>query len=145
MIPKEGGTDFRRIGLLEVLWKEISGIINRQILSYIQFHDALHGFRAGRGTGAATLEIKLLQNLVAMRDTVLQYIFVNLCKAYDALDRDTCLDILTGYGVGSRTLRILQTYWARLKMVAKAGGRLWACLPEPLQGNPGGPPVTHYL
>ena len=74
-----------------------------------------------------------------MKETVLHSIFLDLFNAYNALGRDRCLYILTGYVVGTRILRILQTYWARLKMVAKAGGRLWACLPEPLQGNPGGP------
>ena len=56
MIPKGVGTYFRGIGLVGVLWKAISGIINLQILSPVQFHDALHGFCAGRGIGTATLE-----------------------------------------------------------------------------------------
>ena len=30
MIPNGGGTDFRGIGLVEVLWKAIYGIIKRQ-------------------------------------------------------------------------------------------------------------------
>ena len=49
-----------------------------------------------------------------MRDTVLHSIFLNLRKYYDALGRYRCLDILVGYGVGPRTLHILQTYWARI-------------------------------
>ena len=43
-------------------------------------------------------------------------------KAYNDLDRDHCIDILVGYGVGPRTLNILRTYWVRLQMTAKAGG-----------------------
>ena len=35
-----------------------------------------------------------------MREEVLYVIFLNLTKAYDALDRSRCLDILEGYGVG---------------------------------------------
>ena len=49
-------------------------------------------------------------------------IFLDLHKAYDALNRSRCLDILEGYGVGPRACRILRTYWSRLRMVAKAGG-----------------------
>ena len=45
-----------------------------------------------------------------------------MCKACDALERDLCLDILSGYGVGPRMLRVLRTYWVRLHMAAKAGG-----------------------
>ena len=105
-----------------VLWKVISGVINLRILSSIQFHDALHVFCAGRGTGTSTLEAKLLHQLIAMRETVLHSIFLNLRKAYNNLERYRCLDILSGYGVGARTLRILRTYWAQIQMAAKAGG-----------------------
>ena len=42
--------------------------------------------------------------------------------AYDALDRERCLDILSECGVGPRTIRILLTYWAQIQMAAKAGG-----------------------
>ena len=105
MIYKGVSTDFIGIGLVEVLWKAISGIINFRILSFIQLHDALHVFHKGTGTGTATLEAKLLQHIIAMRDTVLRFIFLDMHKADDALDRDQCLDILEGYGVGPRTLR----------------------------------------
>ena len=48
MIPKGGGTDFRVIGLVEVLWKAISSILNRRVSYSIHFHHALHGFLSGR-------------------------------------------------------------------------------------------------
>ena len=49
-------------------------------------------------------------------------IFLDLTKAYDALDRSRCLEILEGYGVGPSSRRLLTTYWLRLTMVARAGG-----------------------
>ena len=49
-------------------------------------------------------------------------IFLDLTKAYDALDRSRCLYILEGYGVGPNARRLLKTYWRRLTMVARAGG-----------------------
>ena len=51
----------------------------------IIYHDSLHGFRAGRCTGTATLEVKLLQKVTAMREEVLHAIFMDLHKAYYAL------------------------------------------------------------
>ena len=102
IITKVGGTNFRGIGLVEVLWKATSGIINHWISSSIQFHDVLHIFHMGRGTGNATLNTKLIQQLIAMRDTVLNSIFLDLRKAYDALYMDCCIDTLAGYGVGPR-------------------------------------------
>ena len=73
--------------------------------------------------GAATLKENLLQKVADMREAVLHYIFLDLHKSYDALDRYCCLDILSGYSVGTRMIRILRTYWARIQMVAKVGVR----------------------
>ena len=77
-------------------------ILHRRLTAEIKLHDALHGFRESRGTGTATLEAKLLQQLVAMREEVLYVIFLDLTKAYDALDRSRSLEILKGYGVVDR-------------------------------------------
>ena len=49
-------------------------------------------------------------------------IFLDLTKAYNALDRSRCLEILEGYGVGPNARRLLKTYCRRLTMVARLGG-----------------------
>ena len=49
-------------------------------------------------------------------------IFLDIHKAYDALDRYRCLDILEGYGVVPQSRRLLQTYWRWLTMLSRAGG-----------------------
>ena len=104
------------------MWKVVAVILNRRFTSSVTFHDVLHGFREGRSTGTATLEAKLLQQLAAMREEVLYVIFLDLTKVYDALYRSRCLDILEVYGVGPGARRLLQNYWRRLTMVARAGG-----------------------
>ena len=53
---------------------------------------------------------------------VLFEVLLDLQKAYDALDWDRFLEIVAAYGVGPSTIRLLQTYWGRLTMVARAGG-----------------------
>ena len=121
MIPKGKG-GFRGIGLVEVTWKFVAVILHRRITAGIKLHDALHGFREGCGTGTATLEAKLIQQLAAMREEVLYVIFIHLTKAYDALDRSRILEILKGYGVGDRVRRMLQEYWDKTTIVARAGG-----------------------
>ena len=121
LIPK-GKKDYRGIGLVEVMWKVVAAILNRRFKASINYHDFLHGFRAGCGTGTATLYAKLLQQLAALREEVLYVIFLGLHKAYDALDRSRCLEILEGYVVGPQARKLLQIYWHRLTMVARAGG-----------------------
>ena len=63
-------------------------ILNHQLTASITFHNVLHGFQVGRGTGTASLEAKLL---TAMSEEVLYVIFLDLHKAYEALDRDIYL------------------------------------------------------
>ena len=112
------------------MWKVVAAILNRRLAASITFHDFLQIFRSGRSTGTATLEAKLIQQLEALREEVLYVIFLDLHKAYDALDRSRFLEILDSYGVGSQSCRIPQAYWRRLKMVARAGGYHGAAFKE---------------
>ena len=90
----QGKKDYRGIGIVEVMWKVVAEILNCRLTASITFHDFLHIFRAGRGTGTATLEAKLLHQLAALREEVLCVILLDLHKANDALGRSRCLDIL---------------------------------------------------
>ena len=110
LLPKGNG-DYRGIGLLELSWKVIELIINRRIACKVTFHDALHGFRASRGTGTAYIEAKLLQQLSKMVQTTLHFIYFDLRKAYDTANRDWLLEILEGYWVGPNVLGLLKFYW----------------------------------
>ena len=105
---------------MEVMWKVVEAILNRRPTSSIIFHNFHHGFWAGRVTGTATLEAKLLQQLAALREEVLYVTFLELHKAHGALERYRCLDILEGYGVGPQACRFLQTYQSLPKMVSRA-------------------------
>ena len=73
------------------MWKVVVAILNRQITASITFHDLPHRFRECRSTGTATLKAKLLHQLAALREEVLYVIFLDLHKAYDALDRSRFL------------------------------------------------------
>ena len=107
---------------MEVIWKVVADILNHQLVASFTFHNLLHGFWAGCGTGTATLEANLIQHLAALREEVLYVIFLDLHKSYESLDISRCLEILEGYGVRPQDCRLLQTYWTRLTMVARAGG-----------------------
>ena len=74
------GDEYPDIGIVEMLWKAVAVILDRLFTNSITYHDSLHGFRAGRGTRTATLEVKLLQHVLAMREAVLHTIFLYLQK-----------------------------------------------------------------
>ena len=65
LTPKRGN-EFRRIGLLEVMWKTVMGV---------QFHDSLHGFHTSIGMRIDSLEVNMLQQLMDMREEVIYEIF----------------------------------------------------------------------
>ena len=65
IIPKRGG-EYRRIGLVEVLWKVWVLITNNRLRTSITLHDALHGFRQARGAGMVTMEAELSQKLAGL-------------------------------------------------------------------------------
>ena len=90
MIPK-GKSYFQGIVIVEVLWKLAASLLNLRLTSAITYHDALHRFRAGRGTGTSALKAKLIQQLMDMREAFLFKVFLYIQKAYDALDWDRCL------------------------------------------------------
>ena len=66
---------------------EVAVILNHRFTAATTYHDFLHGLRAGCGTGTATLKVKLLQKIAALREAVLHKIFLDLNKAYNYLER----------------------------------------------------------
>ena len=133
---------------MEVMWKVVAVILNRRLTSSITFHDVLHGFRAGCGTGTAILKANLLKQLAAMREEVLYVIFLDLTKAYDALDRSRCLGILEGYGVCPGARRLLRNYWRRLTMAERSGGYYGAVFKGEqgvMQGEPLSPTIFNVV
>jgi len=148
LIPKGRG-EFRGIGLLEPMWKVIENIMDGR-LQAIELHDCLHGFMTGRGTGTATIEAKLNQQLAFLEQMPLYQIFVDLKKAYDSVDRSRCLDIMAGYGVGPNFIRLLTHFWASTEMVCKAVGGYFGHWPFQTgrgvtQGGPVSPRIFNIL
>ena len=121
LIPKRNSGDFRGIGLPEVLWKVIEKVLDARFSS-IELHDYLHGFRAGRGCGTGIMEAKLVQQLAFVEQCPLYAVFIDLRKAYDAMDRGRCLDILRDCGVGEKALRLIARFWRDAELACRVGG-----------------------
>ena len=65
-------------------------------------------FCTGRGTGTATVELKLAQELASVYQDPILLIFLDLRKMYDNLDRVRILKTSEGYGVGPKMWGILK-------------------------------------
>ena len=93
LIPK-GGRDFRGIRLLEPIWKVLEWIMDLR-LDVIDLHDTLHGFCANRRPWTVVIEAKLAQHLSDLELQPFYGVFLNLHKAFDAVDRDRTLLLLS--------------------------------------------------
>ena len=122
LIPKGVPDQYRGIALLEVIYKLISAIINQRLAAKITFHDTVHGFCQGRGTGTAIIEAKLRMQLAQRTTKPRYFVFLDLKKAYDTLDRGRTLAILKGYGIGRNILSIIKRIWDMDTMVPKQAG-----------------------
>ena len=87
----------------------------------VQFYYVLDGFWAGQGTGTAPLEAKMFQNMTQMSEEVLYKIFLELHKTHEKIEREKCMEILVGYGVGPWMERILKICCDNPSMMARSG------------------------
>jgi hypothetical protein len=124
LIPKGGG-DYRGIGLLEPIWKVIKRVMDKR-LEAIVLHDSLHGCCNGRGTGAAVIEAKLTQQLAHIEQTPFYGVFIDLKKAFNAMDWERCLLILEGHGAGPNMRRLIHHFWDVAMNVCRASGNYGA-------------------
>ena len=106
LIPKGTSGNFSGIGLLEVIWKLMEQVVDA-CLSEIELHDYFHSFRAKRGTGTGIMEAKLIQQLTFSEQFLLYGTFLDLRKAFDAVDRGRCIEILEDVGVGPQVIRLI--------------------------------------
>ena len=49
VLTSKGNGWFKGIRPVEILCKALLGVVSQRIEAAVQFHDVLHGFRAGRG------------------------------------------------------------------------------------------------
>jgi hypothetical protein len=119
LLPKGGG-NFRGIGLLDPFWKVVEKVMVCRLGS-IEFHPCLHGGLPKRGAGMATIEAKLAQQLAWIEQEPLYQVFIDLRKAYDHLDWERCLAIMTRYGVGPKLLHLQTNSGSRRRWSVELG------------------------
>jgi hypothetical protein len=146
LIPKGGG-DYWGIGLLEPMWKVCERVMDL-CLNAFDLHNLLHGCRDKRGTGTAGIEAKLAQQLAHLEQAPFYGVFLDLKKAFDSMDRERCLLILEGYGVGPRMIRLIWNFWRNAVLVCRASGNNGSpfCAGRGvMQGGPLSPKLFNFL
>ncbi len=88
----------------------------------IELHDSLHGCCNKRGTGTAIIKAKLAQQLSYIELKPFYGVFLDLWKAFDAMDQERCIMLLEGYGAEPRMIRLIRGYWCNAIMVCWAAG-----------------------
>ena len=68
------------------------------------------------------MEVKLGQQLASLEQYPLYGFFLDLKKAYNLMDRDRCLKILRGVGVGEEAIRLITRFWKEGILVCRATG-----------------------
>ena len=71
----------------------------------------MHGFRKGHGCRTAIFQDKIWTRYQQNMGNTVFKAFIDIKAAYDMVDRDKLLHILTLNGVGTRTINVLKSYW----------------------------------
>jgi hypothetical protein len=66
------------------------------------------------------MKAKLAQQLAHLEQVLFYGVFLDLKKAFDSMDRECCLLILGGYGVGPKMIRLIRNFWPNVTMVCRA-------------------------
>ena len=88
----------------------MEAMIDAHLRSSIQFHDVLHGFHAGRGTGTATMELKQFQGPIRVNQYPLLLVLLDLRKAYNTVDFVCLIRILEDYVAVPHMCDLLETF-----------------------------------
>jgi hypothetical protein len=123
---------------LEPIWKCIEWVIDHQ-LDAIELHGSLHGCCSKRGTGTTIIKVKLAQQLLYLKLKPFYGVFLDLWKAFDAMDKERSIMFLEGYGAGPWMIWPIRGYWRDAIMVCQAAGNYGTAFKAGCGVTQGGP------
>ena len=131
--PEETGMDhpgtsskgkFGYLGVvpIKVVWKVVEAMMDTWIKTVVQFHDVLHRFRSGRGSGNAIMYLKLAQELESVDQDPILLLFLDLRKLHDNLYKGRLLQTLEGHAAVPKLRVLLAEFWLRQELVTHQNG-----------------------
>ena len=134
-IPKEGDSldpgNWRPISILPLPSKLLERAVHFQIISHLDDNGFLsfnqHGFRKGKSTSTAILEVTRILTDNYNRGKHTSCVFVDYKKAFETLDHDVLLRKLVKYEFDKNAIKWLQSYIGNRRHVVKCAG---ACSKE---------------
>ena len=129
-IPKEGDPldpgNWRPISILPLPSKLLEWAIHYQIISHLDNNGYLsvnqHGFRAGKSTSTAILELTRLLTMNYNSSKHTSCVFVDYKKAFETLDHDVLLYKLAQFDFDRNAIRWMQSYFVNRRHVVKCSG-----------------------
>ena len=131
--------NYRPVALLSIMSKILERAIFQQIVDYMEhnklFHPSRHGFRAGRSTTTALLEMHDIWIDAFDRNELTATVMLDLSAAFDVVSPTILLKKLTEYGFNNAAIEWVQSYLTGRKQRVFVDG----ILSEPLSVEIGVP------
>ena len=103
------------------IWKVLKKVLDGRLVN-LQCHDCLYGFLANRGCGTTILKTNLAQQLAFLEQEQMFGGFIYLKKAFNAMHREICVEILQNHGMGEKAMWLITTFRKEAVLVYLAGG-----------------------
>jgi len=111
--------NYRPISLLPAMSKVFERCMADQIIDYFEtnklFYASQYGFRSGRSTELATLELIDRISTDLSHNTFPCCIFMDLSKAFDTINHQILIEKLNSYGFDDNALTLLESYLTNRK------------------------------
>jgi len=129
-IHKRGDRDrhenYRGIALGNAACRSLSNIILEKIKPYIEkvIGDYQNGFRDGRSVKDNIFALKIINEKLWEYNQSVQYLFIDLQKAYDCIHRDTLWECMKEYKIPTKLINICKTCVEKTRTMVRIEGRL---------------------
>lgn len=123
---KEDCNNYRPIAIIPTFSKILEGILNDQLITYFEqnnlFSESQFGFRSGRSTTDAILELTSYINEGFEGKSYVGANFYDLTKAFDCVNHNNLLRVMKRYGFTATASQMMESYLSERTQSVRMGG-----------------------